>query len=152
MLKSVFETPNAPILLLWKFTFNPDTISQLRRIALITRIQLNLGWQKNIVSSTNCSNLTSTPLFPTQNPSNTPFIEAFLINPANPSATINNKNGARGSPCLSLLDGLNYLVGLPFINTETEADLRQVLIHLIHLHLKPNLFIIYSKKSYLTEL
>ena len=147
----MFDTHKAPTLLLWKFTFKPEPTSKLRKITLITKIHLYFCWQKNTISSANCSSFTSTPLIPTFTPSNIPIVEAFLTNPAKPSPTIKNKKEVKGFPCLSPLFSLNSLVGLPLIIIDTVVELRQVLIQLIHLHWNPNLFIIYSKNFHSTE-
>jgi len=57
---------------------------------------VNLGWQKNKVSSTNCSSLVSTHLWLTLTPSKTLFLEASLTKPAKPLVAIRNKKGVSG--------------------------------------------------------
>lgn len=71
-------------------------------------------------------------LSPTSNlyPTNLPESVAFLIITLKPYATIKNKKGERESPCLKPRPIENSLVGLPFTNTETNADLRHSKIHL----------------------
>ena len=82
--KSTSLNAIAPTWLLWKLTFNLETISKLRSIALTVKTHCRRGWQKNKVSSANCSNLTSTFFNPTPTPSNIPILDAFLTNPASP--------------------------------------------------------------------
>jgi len=54
--------------------------------------------------------------------SNYYFSTAFLTTPAKPSVRIRKINGARGSPCLNPLLGLNSLVGLPLTSIEIDED------------------------------
>src|ERR1044072_1143177 len=76
-----------------------------------------------------------------------PTVTAFLIRPVKPSATIRKRKGANGSPCLSPLSGMNSSQGLPFTNTEIEADLMQPAIQVTHLLQKFKRDNMYSKKS-----
>ena len=76
---------------------------------------------------------------------------AFFNKPFRPSTTTLNKKGAKGSPCLIPLLGMNSADGLPFIRIEMEADFKHPSIHLTHLGQKPVLCSMYSKKSQDTE-
>ena len=122
------EITTTPTWLLWKMTFRHEATLKLRKIALIANIHLKFAWQKKMVSSVNCNSFTSTSLFPTFTPSKTPDLKAYLTNLANLSAIIKNRNGARESPCLIPLVGLNSLMGLLLINIDAVEDLRQLLI------------------------
>jgi len=65
---------------------------------------------------------------PIVTPSTNPFLIATHINPASPSATMRNKKGVGGSPCLRPLFVLNSNVELPLTKTDKVADSRQALI------------------------
>ena len=86
----------------------------------------------NNVSSTNCKRLTLTIFLPTFMPVYRFSLTAWFTIPDRPCATIKNKKGAIGSPCLNPLVGLNCLVGLPFTITEIVVDSKHSLIKLIH--------------------
>ena len=79
--------------------------------------------KKKMVSSAYCRMLISTPFLPTRSPLYLFTFNAFLIRPVKPSATILNKRGANGSPCLSPFCGVNSAVGLPLIRIDIEAHL-----------------------------
>jgi len=72
-------------------------------------------------------------------PYSSPFFFVSLTTPHEPSTTIRNKKGGRGSPCLSPFSDMNSDVGLPLTNTKSDKDTKQPFIHLIHLELKQNL-------------
>jgi len=110
---------------------------------LIATIFLVSSLQTKIVSSANWIILTTIILFTTLIPSNIPLLSACLIALANPSSTMRNKKGVRGSPYLNPLLGTNWYVGLPLTKIEIEDDSKHALIHLFHTEQKPNLSSMY---------
>lgn len=68
----------------------------------------------------------------------------------NAYATRRNKNGERGSPCLSLLSIANSFVGEPLNKIETVADLKHPIIQEQHLIPKPIWAITSIKNSQFT--
>jgi len=104
--------------------------------------------QKNIVSSAYCRMLISTLDEPTVKPRNKFLFTASLTSPVSASATILNRKGANGSPCLSPLWGKNSDEGLPLIKTEMDADFKHPSIHCIHLAGKPIRLSMYNRNSH----
>ncbi|KAM7468195.1 hypothetical protein LguiB_015757 [Lonicera macranthoides] len=132
-----------PSLLFVKFNFRPE-IEQNNESNFNKFINLpSSPDKKKIVSSANCRCDISTLSFPTTNPSITPSFLAFSINLPKQSATNMNKNGERGSPCLNPLEAPNFPLGLPLTKTEKLTDVKQPLIHFLHLTLNP----LFSKTS-----
>jgi len=70
-----FWYPHCSYFAFMEIHLQPRTNSKLSRITLTTRIQLYLGWQKNIISSANCKSFTSAPLFPTMIPYRIPVLD-----------------------------------------------------------------------------
>ena len=136
---------------LWKLTLRPEASSKTLRIVLIVKILETDSSHINKVSSANCNMQHSVCALPTFTSFNTFSFNALRTRLANPSATIRNKKGAKGSPCLRPLKGLNSYVGLSLIKTDTVADSRQPCTHLIHLLWNPILCNISKKKLHLTE-
>ena len=81
--------------------------------------------------------LTSTSFLPIFNAFNSLLLSTSLRTFGSPSTTIKNKKEARRSPCLKPFSRLNSKVRLPLTKTDTIDDIRHLLIHLIHLELKP---------------
>lgn len=60
------------------------------------------------------------------------------------------KKGEKGTPCLMPLDGLIKPYGASLIRIEYDIVDTQSIMRLIHLLLKPNFFIMHSKKGHST--
>jgi len=114
-MNSLFR-PTPLTLVLEKFTLSPNTNSKLFKITFITFIFWTWASEKKRISSVNCNNLTFILFLPTITPTYRFLLITCLTNPARPSTTTRNRNGAKGSPYLK------PLVGEPLTRIDTEDD------------------------------